>query len=58
MNFYSYLTFDCNSTYSVRSINYRDGVMDVIVDYTNDMENRNCNVSLAYDPTIADKLPS
>jgi len=32
--------------------------MDVLVDYTEDMENRNCNVSLAYDPTIAQKMPS
>jgi len=58
MNYYDYLTFDCNSTYEVSSISYEDGVMEVLVDYTVDMENRDCNVSLAYDPTIADKPPS
>jgi len=30
----------------------------VLVDYREDMENRNCNLTLAYDPSIIDRPAS
>ena len=52
MNFKSYLVLNCNSTYSVADVTYKEGKFDVIVDYTEDMENRTCNMTLSFDPSL------
>ena len=52
MDFKSYLVLDCNSTYSVADVTYKEGQFDVTVDYTEDMEDRTCNLTLSFDPTF------
>lgn len=58
MNISKYLNFSCDSTYSIASITYDNGIIELNVDYTEDMEDRSCILTLAYDPTIVDRPAS
>lgn len=54
MKFEQYLTFDCDSTYSVSQVSYSSGTLKIEADYTEDMESRMCNLTLAYDQTLVE----
>ena len=52
MDFSNYVSFICNSTYSVSDISYSSGELMLTADYTEDMEDRTCNLTLSFDPSL------
>ena len=49
---------NCTSTYSVSSISYSLGTLTLVVDFSEDLEERTCNLSLSFDPSIIDSANS
>ena len=58
MNFTKYLKLECDTNYDITSITYSQGVILISVDYTEDMEDRQCTLTLDYDPTIVNRSTS
>ena len=58
MNLAQLSHLNCTSTYSVSSISYNLGTLTLVVDFSEDMEERNCNLSLSFDPSIIDSANS
>ena len=52
MDFNSYVSFNCNSTYSVSDVSYSSGELVLTADYTEDIEDRTCNLTLSFDPSL------
>ena len=46
MNLSQNFNFSCASTYNVASFSYQDGIISIIVDFYEDLEDIYCNVSL------------
>ena len=52
MNLSSHVSFDCDSTYNVSDVAYSSGTLSIVTDYSEDMEERLCNFTFSYDPTV------
>ena len=52
MDFSQHYSLDCNSTYTVSTVNYDgQGNLKLEVDYREDMEDRTCEMTLTFDPS-------
>ena len=58
MNFTKYLKLECDTNYDITSITYSQGEILISVDYTEDMEDKQCTLTLDYDPTIVNRSTS
>ena len=52
IDFNSAVTFNCDSSYSVSAITFTNGALSIAADYTEDMEEKNCNITVTYDPLV------
>jgi cysteine-rich repeat protein len=53
LNLTTYLTFNCATNYTVASSSYTPGTLSVAVDYSADLEGKNCSMSLAFNYSLA-----
>ena len=53
MNFTQKVNFSCASEYSVTEMSYSEGELVVQVDFTKDLENAECSLSISYDQQLA-----
>ena len=58
MNLSQNFNFSCDSSYTIASFTYHNGIISMVVDYFDDMEDRNCNVTLGYDSTYLNSQAS
>ena len=52
MNLSSHVTLVCDSQYTLSSISYASGKLEIVADYTTDMEGKDCVLSLTFDLNI------
>ena len=52
MHLQSHVVFLCNASYTVSSILYFNGELEIQADYTTDLEGENCTISFSFDPQI------
>jgi cysteine-rich repeat protein len=52
LNLSHYLAFTCQSAYTIASLEYRSGVLTITADYSEDLEKRDCVLTLSYDPSL------
>ena len=46
------VSLDCNSLYSISQISYTSGTLTLIIDYSEDLEGRDCTLEMAFDPNV------
>lgn len=58
MNITQHILFTCDANYTITNIVYSSGIFELVADYTTDMEDRSCNLTLTFDPNIIESTAS
>ena len=52
MHLSQHVSLDCNASSFISQVSYLNGILEIRVDYTTDMEDQNCTVTFSFDQQI------